>query len=326
MQALVIVALIITLAQVYLIINKLWKRKHEAIVADSISIYGHVLGLANYVIFAIYNLVNLSWLDFSSRLLWIIAATVQILIGTGLWVTNQKDTSFRKLLKKALRKESKEVGDLAKTFFRPSSSEKIINILGHLAIVDNALHDKEKQFIETFANAWGIKISWDKWIEKMTSNQQMGYVALRNSMVEYLNTSPPIAQVNQLTDVLKLLVNIDNDVADEEELILTELDGLIKNYLGDSKKQMHYRTAVVPQEEEQEKTIALVLPELKRHKISGGYAYVSEKFYSKQYAEIICDQYRALKFFSVVIESDGIGEQLSKSITENQFDANLAIV
>jgi hypothetical protein len=78
-----------------------------------------------------------------------------------------------------------------------------------------------------------------------------------------------------------------------------------------------FRVAVVPQSPEQENSIVGLLKDLKKEHIAGGWAYVSEPYYSERYAEIISAQYRALNVFSVVFKPGNI-EKLGKYVKKKQ--------
>ncbi|MDF5728974.1 MAG: hypothetical protein PUP92_13360 [Rhizonema sp. PD38] len=127
----------------------------------------------------------------------------------------------------------------------------------------------------------------------------MNYTKLRQSMIEYLKTSPPANQVSELGDIISKLVKIDNYVSQEEEMMEAELQGLIANYLGKASVRNIYKVVVIPQNPQQEQSIFSLLPELTEQMIFGGSAYVIEPFYSLKYAEIVCEQYRSLNCFAV---------------------------
>nr|MBC8147685.1 hypothetical protein [Bacteroidota bacterium] len=133
-----------------------------------------------------------------------------------------------------------------------------------------------------------------------------GYHDLRKSMTDYLETSPPENQVSQLVDVLKMLVNADDQVTPEEELMLDELTGIIASYLSGESDSPIYKVAVVPQNTEQESAIETIIKDLHKTEIAGGYAYLSEPFFSERYAEVVCEKYRALNIFTVVIKPENI--------------------
>ncbi|NNK62800.1 MAG: hypothetical protein HKO98_06275, partial [Gemmatimonadetes bacterium] len=93
----------LTMVQIYLTLNRLWKRKHEPVVAESISIMGEFVGLAPLMIMtANFGLLG-QWEGFVDGLLWIFSASVTVLIGTGLWVEGRRREGVFSLLRSSLR-------------------------------------------------------------------------------------------------------------------------------------------------------------------------------------------------------------------------------
>lgn len=299
-------AVLFSLFEAYLTLNKIWKRKHERVVADSISILGKFIGIIPVIFFLLYFFSNEDIPGFLSRLIVFILLLFHVIIGAGWWVTGERTKGIFKLVKRSLRIERKEVTVLAKSFFRPSGAEKILGILGQTAMIDGVLDKKEVDFIQSFASEWNIDFSATKIKSDYQTSNGNHYVNLRHSMENYLAISPPKSQVSQLADVLKLLVNVDNKVSEEEQLILDELNGLIDNYIYEGKICCRYFVAIVPQNNRQEEEMANLLSEqgFTKNQVAGGYAFLSEAFYSKQYAEIVCDQYRSINLFSVVIQPE----------------------
>ena len=309
-----IIAAILSFMQIYFIINKLWKRKHERVVAESISISAMFISIFINGFFAVKNIDGGNYPQLSANIMWVVASVISTIIGVGLYVSMNRETGFFKLLLRALNMERKEAGDLAKVFFKPSGAAKIIEILGRVAMVDNDLDEKEREFIQGFADTWGITMDW-KGIQKYADESEMRFQELRRAMNSYLSTSPPKEQASQLMDVISLLVNVDGVLTDEEDLMLSELTGLIMKYLGKGNDVDVFMVAVVPQSAEQETAVEGLLKDLKREHIAGGWAYTSEAYYSERYAGIISAQYRALNIFSVVFKPNNM-ESLEKYVQE----------
>jgi TRAP transporter TAXI family solute receptor len=303
-------AALLSLMQIYFIINKLWKRKHEKMVADSISISAMFISILINLSFAFKNLQDGGIPQFSANIMWIGASSLSAAIGMGIWVASNRNAGFFNLLIKALNMERKEAADLAKVFFRPSSAEKIIEILGRMAMVDEDLDQREKDFIQSFADHWNIEVDWSD-IQKYASESGDRYERIKTAMSDYLKTSPQEEQVNQLRDVFNLLVKIDEVVTSEEQMIIDELEGQIAEYLKKDNTLQIYRVAVVPQSQEQDDAVGKLLQNLKKEKIAGGYAYLSPCYYSERYAEMISSQYRAIHVFSVVVKP--------KQLTDDDF-------
>lgn len=315
-----LLAAILSFFQVYFIINKLWKRKHELVVAESISISAMFISLIINFSFGFQNLTDGAYSRLSNNLLWIITSAISLLIGVGLFVNSNKGVNFFRLLVRALNLERSEAGDLAKAFFQPSAADKILDILGRLAMIDNDLDEKERQYIQKFADDWSIDIDWDE-IEKYKDISGDRYNKLRESLYSYLRVKPPKEQVSHLIDVIGLLINADGKVTREEALMQAELTGIIKQYLGQDDDIEYFKIAVVPQSIEQENAIAARFPDLNRVEIAGGFAFISESYYSEDYAEEISNQYRILHIFSIVFKPKKlIGEELSEEIAKAKND------
>ena len=58
---------------------------------------------------------------------------------------------------------------------------------------------------------------------------------------------------------------------------------------------------VAPQSGEQDSAISALLPHVEKTEVAGGSAYVIGAYYSQDYAGIVCDQYRALGYFTIDI-------------------------
>ncbi|RLD44399.1 MAG: hypothetical protein DRI86_07610 [Bacteroidetes bacterium] len=292
-------AAILSFFQIYFIVNKLWKRKHEQLVAESISISAMFISLFINILFGIKNIGGGGYAQLSGNVLWVLASTISLLIGIGLFMNANKKVSFFKLLLRALNMERKEAGDLAKSLFQPSAADKIIIILGRLAMIDNDLDDLEKKYIQEFADNWHIEIDWDE-IHKYEDHSSDKYNKLRDSVHQYLKSSPPKEQASNLIDVISLLINADGVVSKEESIMEAELTGIILKYLGKDDEIDIFKVAVVPQNDEQENAVQSRFNELTKVEIAGGYAYLSENFHSEKYAEEVSKQYRSFNVFSLV--------------------------
>ncbi len=297
--------------EIYLTLNKLWKRKHERVVAESISISAKLISLFPISVFTSDFLLKTftsgnpeTYLpNIVSNFMLIFFILLQIAIGAGIWVAGQRHKSFFTLFKAALRLEKEEVGDLANSLFHPNSAEKILKVISMVAVADGHLDEKEKSFIKSFADSWSLDVDF-KALEK-EAKPDVNLDMVRQSMVDFLGETPPKELAMQLVDVLNLLVKIDGNVSAKEEMMLEELTGLVNRYIGgeNDKSRMMY-VAVVPQSVDQEKSIVNLVPKLIKRPIAGGYAFVTGPFFSEKYAQIICEEYRAFHFFSVAVLMD----------------------
>ena len=290
-----------TVAAAYLKINKIWKRKHNAEVADSVSIVGNVIYIIPLSFFALNYIFIAHWQGLIDSVIWITSGIVYILIGSRLWVQSHRHKTFWTRLQEVLKLERSEAGDLAKSFFRPSGGEIILEILAHFAYIDRKLTVREQEFIQSFVDTWHTKFDWKEHRKLAVDEQPVSFIKTRDEVERYLKTSPPPKQVAQLIDVLHVLVKIDDSVSAQEELILEEVDGLLLSYVNDSDVQAQFSVVIAPQNDDQDSAIATLLPDVEKREVAGGSGYMIGSFYSQDYADVICHQYRALGFFTIDI-------------------------
>lgn len=297
-------ALGFSIASAYLKINKIWKRKHIEEVANSISITGNVFDVIPKIFFALNYIFIAQWQGLIDSMLWMSAGVISILIGSGLWVQANQGKSFWTRLKESLKLEKSEVGHLATTFFRPSAAEIILEILARFAYIDRNLVARERELIQSFADKWHLDINWEEHTELAGQEQSISFVKTRDTVARYLKTSPPAEQVAQLIDVLHELVKIDEDVSNQEELILEEVHQFMLAYISDSDVQANYTVIIAPQNRNQDSAVATLLPDAQKIEVAGGSGYLVGSFYSQDYANVVCGQYRALGFFTIDLEGD----------------------
>jgi hypothetical protein len=300
------VSVIVTTVQVYLRINKIWKRKHEEEVAASQSIAGILLLVGNCVLWIFYYIwVETDMLSIVDTSLYLIESFVFLLISTGLWVKGKSSRNLWQLAKSALKLERKESTYLLKKMFKPSNAEIIISILHQIAMIDDDLDPKEREIIEAFAKEWNINYSVDEMNLNRKDGDSYNFILLRDSMTNYLATSPPKEQALHMQSMIEALITADEVVSDEEELIQTELIGLIVEYTTDGKAQENkYSVLIVPQNLEHHEVVETIIPNTVRVNTSGGVAYSIGSYYSKKYAEMVCEQYRKINLFTIVYNLD----------------------
>lgn len=300
LEFLMTISVAFTSIQVYLQINKIWKRKQEREVAESQSISGLILmGFTCILSITYYSVVQNDIISVVDTSIYLFQALTFGLISTGLWVKSDVKLSIWALIKKAIKLERKEADYLIKKFFKPTNAEIIINILHQLAMIDDYLDPKEKELIEAFAKEWKIEYDSDK-MKKNEDESENNFIRLRNSVSEYLESEPQKEQAAQLRDMMDTLINIDDSVSPEEELINSELMGLIDNYIKGENESKSFDVLVVPQRNEHHEFIKQLLPNAKRYEVAGGIAYSIGSFYSMKYAEMICNQYREVNLFTIV--------------------------
>lgn len=296
-------SLLISIVQVYLQTNKIWKRKQERPVAESQSVAGLSLLLLNCFIWLISYILKNDIQSIIDTGLIIFQSTIFLLIGTGLWVKGQRKMGFWNLVKQALRIEKKEANYLLKRFFKPQNAEVIIEILHQLAMIDEELDSREEVLIKYFALEWNIPYSpTSKNKERSTDFKDKKYVNLRNKMLDYLQRDPPIEQVAQLKDLINELITADERISPEEELISKELLGMIDNYLAKEEKKDFYQVIIVPQNPLQEERIQELITDSQKITTLGGTVYIVGSFYSKEFAEMICKRFRQFNLFTIVYD------------------------
>ncbi|MDH3271754.1 MAG: hypothetical protein OEN56_10495 [Gemmatimonadota bacterium] len=301
-RILTVASLALAAVQIYLTLNKLWSRKHEKVVAESISIFGELLGLVPLAFLTLSFILDGQWEGVVDGVLWLGAGAVTIGIGAGMWVEGRRGRGFWRLLRDAMALERTEVGDLARSFFRPSGADEILRLLARIALIDEHLDDRERSFIASFADAWGIELSWDE-LAQQGEQDGVRTIELRDAVADYLSTSPPTAQVEQLGDVIVALVHADEEVSSNEDLMLAELSGMFDAYVSGSPERPRFEVALVPQSEEQDAAIRAVLPGVVKENVAGGSAYVVGRYFSERYAETVREQYQALNVFTTVLKS-----------------------
>ena len=268
---------------------------------------GESVGLLPLLFLTMNFTLQGQWEGTVDGVLWLGAGSVSIPIGTGRWVEGRRGRGFLTLLREALALERGEVGDMAKRFFHPAGARRILQILGHVALIDDHLDERERSFIQSFVDAWGIDFSPEA-LRRSLPTGHVNYRALRSDVEAYLGTSPPPAQVQQLSDVVNALVHVDDEVSEEEALILGELEGMWSAYLNADAKVPYFGVAVVPQSPDQDRAISEVIPNVGKAPVEGGEAYVVGGYHSERYAEVMGRQFRDLGFFTTVVrvaESDG---------------------
>lgn len=289
-----------SLVQFYLRANKIWKRKHEPEVAESQSILGLSMLLLNCALWIVYYIVQDDYMSILDTSIIFLETSVFFLISTGLWVKTSKGLGFYALIKKAFRAERKEADYLIKKFFKPSNANVIIDILHQLAMIDDHLDPKEQELIEAFAKEWNISYDVEELNKKRYESEQGNYMRLRTTVEDYLETQPQKEQAAQLKDMMQTMIEADDEITKEEELISSELMGLIENYIKDGDQLESFHVMIVPQNQKHHDSIKALMPDASKYEVAGGIAYSVGRFYSMRYAEMICDQYRQERLFTIV--------------------------
>lgn len=300
----------ITVIFIYLQINKIWKRKHEQEVADSQSLTGLFIYIMNCILWVIYYMFvekdSKSVMDTS---VYIFQGSLLFMIGTGIFVKRQRKEGIWILIRRALKLERKEADYLLKKWFKPQNAEAILHILHQIAMIDEEFDPKEQDIIQIFAKEWNIDYDWEKLEKERRASKDNSYMRLRRSLEDYLFRQPPDEQVAQLKDMITTMIEADERVSEEEALISSELLPMIENHLKSDKMVKEFKVLIVPQNPNQEAGIMALIPHAEKINTSGGEAFAIGNYYSHKYAEMMCEQYRNMQFFTIVNTPPGAEEK-----------------
>jgi hypothetical protein len=183
-------------------------------------------------------------------------------------------------------------------------------------MIDEELDSRERELIELFAREWNIEYSVEKLNKDRLIDPENNFIRLRASLIDYLEREPPREQAAQLQDMMTALIQADDKISPQEELISSELMGMVGNYLEKDKGKEIFQVIIVPQKPEQELKIHELLPDSVKIQTAGGIAYSIGTFYSFKYADMICRQFRKFNLFTIVYSPEE-GE-IQVSLTNNQ--------
>ena len=236
------------------------------------------------------------------------------MMGIGFWVRSEQKISLWKKAKRAFKLEGEEGLDLINAVLHPAGARIVLDILKKLALIDKELDEKERAFIQQFADAWNVDVDFDEALaETAEASSSQLYVQLRDRIDDYLAISPDKTQASHLLDLLNSLVSADSQVSREETFILDEVRGMIEAYLGNSEAKPEYGVILVPQNQEKVAAIQVLLPDVQPRNEWGGEVYYAGIFHSRPYAEMISKKYQILDLFATVNELDPVLETESVS-------------
>jgi hypothetical protein len=295
--------------EIYLILNKLWARKHEPEVVESISVMACVVGLVPVAVFAVDAAFRFQWLALSVNGLWIMARIVTLLIGIGLWDMGRRRFSLSTLLRRAFNRERSELGDLLKALVRPTGSRQIIDILGQLAYIDDHLDPRERALIQTFADHWQIALDWDTIHAHRLSTPALRLQSLSDAISRYLAMGPSADQVRQLGDLVALVIRADGRVTAEEDISLAEVTHQLNAYRRGGKANLRY-VNIVPRSSAQASALVSLLRTVEERQVAGASTYLVGPYFSALYAEEVARHYRDLGFFAIMVDQAGLDRLL----------------
>ncbi|MTJ12266.1 hypothetical protein FJR11_06590 [Anabaena sp. UHCC 0187] len=276
----------------------MWPRKHDPLVVESNSPIAMAVWISVSLPFVIDNTLENDWgavLTYSFRLIMFI---VLFLVSIGFWVKDPQHKGVWQKFLKALKQEAKESTNLIKAVNQPSGKKELLNILYRVAWLDDALNEKERQYIQMFADSWEIDPSHlfaepppEKGIDKFNK--------IREEVIVYLALQPSKEQVMSLSDVVQALINIDEEITKEEELIGAEISGMLINYASQEKTAL-YGVIIHPTNQKEQENLLALVPEAKEEYICGNPAFIVATFQTATYAEAFSENYREQGFFTIV--------------------------
>jgi len=301
-NVLVVGAIGLTVVKTYLTANKVWSRKHKKDVSESVSVSAQLIGIVTSMPFLIkYTFIDGDYMSFANMSLKLGLTLFFLMIGIGLWVRVDGSESIWTKVKRSLKLEKEESLDLINALISPAGAKIMLDILRRLAMVDKDLDEREKEFIQDFADNWNIKIDFHKEFELASEQptEQM-QIELRNMLSDYLAVTPDRQQAAQFLDIINTLVSVDENVSTEEKFILDEIKGMIETYISGEQAKITYNVIVVPQDREERSAIRVLLPDVTPKAEWGGNIYFAGSYHSRPFAEMISEKYQKMNLFSTV--------------------------
>lgn len=291
-------ALLFSVIKGYLTVNKIWKRRKNEEVANSISIVAAMLGFAVGFPFLLNSLIiTHDYFSAAKSVIALFLATVFTLIGTGYFVDKNRGVGFFTLMGRALKLEGSESGDLISDMIRPKGAKKIIDILHKLAAIDDDIAKEEIDLINQFSEKWNIDIPD---LKPGKPEEVTNLVELKALVQSYLDEGPDIEVAEGLVDLINLMAEADDEVTDEEAMAVAEFTGMISHYVSSEKggDMLMYEVNIVPQGDQQMDAVRELLPELEIVEDRGGRVFKVGKYFSEDYAEAVCEKYISLGLYS----------------------------
>jgi len=276
----------------------MWTRKHDTLVAESLSPIAMAMWISVSLPFVVNYTLQNNWRVVLAYFFRLMLFTFLFLVSIGFWVKDRQHKGVWQKFLKALKQEANESTNLIKALNQPSGKKELLNILYRVAWLDDELNEKERQYIQMFADTWEIDPSYlfsepppEKGIEKLNK--------LRDEVITYLAVGPSKEQALSLSDVVQALINIDERVTKEEELIGAEISGMLINYASQEKTAL-YGVIIHPTNQKEQEDILALVPDAKEEYILGNPAFIVATFQTAPYAEAFSENYREQGFFTIV--------------------------
>ncbi|MFL2995366.1 MAG: hypothetical protein ACJZ1Y_07105 [Candidatus Neomarinimicrobiota bacterium] len=291
-------ALFISIFQFYLKLNKVWKRRGIAEVANSISIVAALLGFGVGFPFLLNSLfISGDYPAAGKSVLGLGMAVMMTLISMGYFVDENRGKGFFRLLFDALGAEKNESTDLLSAMLRPHGASKIIEILTQLAAIDDDVAQEEIDLINEFAEKWRIDIPELKpgAPEKVTN-----LVELKELVQSYLDEKPDVEVTQNLVDLINMMAEADDEVTEEEAMAVGEFTGMIAHYVSQEEGGSidAFEVVIVPQNDKQSLAVKELIPNINSVQKQGGEIFIVGTFYSEEYANAVCGKYISLGLFT----------------------------
>ena len=295
-------ALFISIFQFYLKLNKVWKRRTIAEVANSISIVAALLGFTVGFPFLLNSIfISGDYPAAGKSVLGLGMAVMMTLISMGYFVEDNKGKGFFRLLFDALGAEKNESTDLLNAMLRPQGATKIIEILTQLAAIDDDVAQEEVDLINEFAGKWSINIPE---IKVGSPAKITNLIELKALVQSYLDEKPDIEVAQNLVDLINMMAEADDEVTNEEAMAVGEFTGMIGHYVSQKKGGSinAFEVVIVPQNQKQSSAVKELIPNISSVKKQGGEIFIVGTFYSEDYASAICGKYISLGLFTNAIK------------------------
>ncbi len=240
MDLLKLMSVVITVVQVYLMANKLWPRRHQKEVVESISVMGIVVGFILSGMFILIHALRLNMMALVNESMWLLFGVISFVVGAGLFLSRHSEGEHKQFIR-MLKKEKYEIVNLLTTVVQKKHQKKIVGMLMQMAYVDQKMCEKEQRLITRFCNDWNIPLDQ---IEPPSVNQSVrqGLTQMKEMFADYLTLSPPEEQSRYVLDMLYALANIDDSFDKSEKMVLDEMERMLS--ISD---QCQYYVLIVPQ-------------------------------------------------------------------------------
>ena len=291
-------ALFISIFQFYLKLNKVWKRRGIAEVANSISIVAALLGFGVGFPFLLNSLfISGDYPAAGKSVLGLGMAVMMTLISMGYFVEENRGKGFFRLLFDALGAEKNESTDLINSMLRPRGAKKIIEILTQLAAIDDDVAEEEIDLINEFAKRWRIDIPK---LKPGAPENITNLVELKELVQSYLNEKPDVEVAQNLVDLINMMAEADDEVTEEESMAVGEFTGMIAHYVSQEEGGSidAFEVVIVPQNEKQSHAVKDLIPNINPVQKQGGEIFIVGTFYSEDYANAVCGKYISLGLFT----------------------------